>query len=257
MTIPDLPPYSAVVVVDMKDYSGHKGADHRMLTELIPVVLERTFALIGRLDIWENREFPDSTGDGYAIGFPPQVLPTLIGPFLDKLQQELEYQDQVLRAGDRKTRLRMRVAITVGPLERADGDGDGTGNARVEAHRLVDAEPVRRLLDSSDPDVTFVAAILSDRVYRDVVEAGYSPKPVTQYVAAPASVKTYSGNAYLHCPKPSGDVLSTGYAEAEQPKMPEKKKDRTPKYSNHNEFSGTAHGTVIQAGRIGRVNHDK
>lgn len=252
--VPDLPSYCAVVVVDMKDYSGHRGGEQGTLTEMIPAVLERAFREAGRPDIWEERCFPDSTGDGYAIGFRPEVLPTLIGPFLDGLQRELEYRDQVLRTVSREARMRMRVAIAVGPIMRAEGDADGTGDTRVEAHRLVDAKPLREALDRSDPDVTFVAAIISGRVYDDVVLSGYSPKVKSEYTPAGVQVKSYSGNAYLHVPKASGDLLASGQAEqvinekTEARSTPEAKRQ----YSNsiHNEHKGNSSGNVIQVGRL-------
>ncbi|TWP49952.1 hypothetical protein FKR81_22210 [Lentzea tibetensis] len=254
-TVRDLPPYRAVVVVDMKDYSRHPGAEQQQLTETIPVVLERAFGQAGRPEIWAARRFPDSTGDGYAVGFAPEVLPFLVGPFLDSLQRELEYRDQVLRSVSRSARMRMRVAITVGPLAEAEGDGDGTGDSRVEAHRLVDADEVRRLLDESDPDVTFVAAILSDRVHRDVIAAGYAPKPATEYVRTSVSVKSYRGEAFLHVPKPSDRLLEKGFGQQQVERAEEAAAAvGEPKhYNTHNEFSGTASGMVIQAGRVGNV----
>jgi hypothetical protein len=241
--IEDLPSYTAVLVVDMKDYSGHQSVEQPRLTGEIPNVLKRAFGNAGCLDLWNDRSFGESTGDGYAAGFPPEVLPTLVGPVLDGLQRELEYQDQELRTRGRHLRMRMRAAVAVGPLR------SGNGATRVEAARLVDAQQVRDLLDRSDPDVTFVAAIISQRVHEDVVVGGYSPG--RQFVPASVNVKTYQGNAYLHVPKPSGDLLASGFAK---PKAHKEKQQ--PLGTVHNEFTGNAFGTVIQAGRIGEIRHD-
>lgn len=247
----DLPPYSAVVVVDMKDYSKHEGVDLGPLTAMIPNVLERAFLLAGRGDIWDERRFPSSTGDGYTIGFRPEVLPTLVGPFLDGLQRELEDRDQMLRAAKRDIRMRMRVAITVGPLTEDNGDGD----SRVEAHRLVDADAVKALLERSDQDVTFVASILSGRVYEDVVLGGYSPKRKSEYIKAPVSVKSYQSDAYLHVPKPSGELIQSGFSAEQLQKKAEETVSK-PKASYHNEFSGTSYAPLIQAGRIDKLNQN-
>lgn len=260
LNTPEMPQYRAVVVVDMKNYSGHPGAVQRNLTEVIPELMERAFAASGHGRVWEERRFPDTTGDGYAVGFRPEVLPVLVGPFLDALQGELVYYDKILRSHDRASRMRWRVAITVGPLHESDspGLGDGCGDSRVEAHRLVDAGEVRKLLDNSDPDVTFVAAIISARVYEDVVVGGYATKKPSDYVPTSVSVKTHRGDAYLYVPKPSGELLSKGFGTpgtlaAEEP-APQHHRDSGS--AVHNDVSGTVTaGNVIQSGSIDRVHN--
>ncbi|WP_191303674.1 hypothetical protein [Lentzea cavernae] len=256
--VKELPPYRAVLVVDMENYSGHTAAQQREFTEIIPDLLERAFERAGRPDVWEERRFPDSTGDGYAVGFRPESLPLLIGPFLDALQGELAYYDRILRSGDRKSRLRLRAAITVGPLHESDSPrlGDGCGDSRVAAHRLVDAAEVRRLLELSDPDITFLAAIISDRVHEDVVLGGYATKAPSDYVRASVSVKQFRGDAHLHVPKPSGDLLSRGFTEEQEARETEEK-DEMRFHGVQNTVSGTVSGGVVQAGSIGSLSQDR
>lgn len=86
----------------------------------------------------------------------------------------------------------------------------------VDTHRLLDCEPVRRLLEDSDQEVTFVAATISSRVYEDVVVSGYSAKAPTEFVTVPVRVKTYQGTAFLHVPKPSGGLLERGLGTLEK-----------------------------------------
>lgn len=255
--VEELPPYRAVLVVDMENYSGHTAAQQREFTEIIPELLHRAFERAGRADVWEERRFPDSTGDGYAVGFRPESLPLLIGPFLDALQTELAYYDRILRSGDRKSRLRLRAAITVGPLYESDSPrlGDGCGDSRVAAHRLVDAAEVRRLLELSDPDITFVAAIISDRVHEDVVLGGHATKAPSDYVRTSVSVKQFRGDAHLHVPKPSGELLSRGFSQEDEAKGSEEK-DEKRVHGVHNEFSGNNSGHVVQAGSIGHLTQD-
>ncbi|MCP2166779.1 hypothetical protein [Goodfellowiella coeruleoviolacea] len=208
-----LPPYRAVLVVDIKDFSGNKGVHHERLSESVPLILENAFQRVGCGFVWQQITFPDSTGDGYAVGLPAEYLPLLVDPFLAGLQSELEYHHRLAPRAGHDERLRMRVSISVGPLTDSGQNrvGDGKGHARIETHRLLDAQPVRDLLDRSNPDVTLVAAILSARAYEDVVAAGYTGLAESQFVPAPVQVKTYQGTAYLHVPRPSGGLLTEGF----------------------------------------------
>jgi hypothetical protein len=215
----ELPAYRAVLSVDVKNFSGVKPADHHEWTEKIPLVLERAFHRAGHATAWDERRFPAGRGDGYVVGFRPELLPILVGPFLDSLQSELAYHHE-MRTGSSPSGPRMRVSIAVGPLTDSDEGrlGDGSGASMIETHRLLDSEPVRRVLEESDPDVTFVAAIISARVYEDVVLSGYSATAPTEFVGVPVEVKTYSGNAFLRVPKLSGGLLERGLAvPGEQP----------------------------------------
>jgi hypothetical protein len=217
--VPELPAYRAVLSVDVKNFSGVKAADHHELTEKIPLVLERAFARAGCGPAWEERRFPAGRGDGYVVGFRPELLPILVGPFLDGLQAELAYHSELRRGGGGP---RMRVSIAVGPLtDSEDGRlGDGSGASMIETHRLLDCEPVRRLLEDSDHEVTFVAAVISARVYEDVVVSGYSTKAPTEFVSVPVRVKTYQGTGFLHVPKPSGGLLERGLGAVDDETAP-------------------------------------
>ncbi|MBB6570496.1 hypothetical protein HPO96_25680 [Kribbella sandramycini] len=210
--VSELPPYRALLVVDMKDYSGNAGRDQTELTQLIPEVMEAAFERAGLARIWARKTFHNGTGDGYAIGLPPELLPHLLKPYLSALQEELE---------DRNSRrphywngpMRFRVSVNLGPIADSGANqlGDGSGAERVVLHRLLDSDPVRHLLAGSDPEVTQVAAIISRRVYEDAVLARFADDPASLYVEAGAEVKTYQGLAYLRVPKPSGDLLSRGF----------------------------------------------
>jgi hypothetical protein len=48
------------------------------------------------------------------------------------------------------------------------------GTPTNDTFRLLDSKPIREKMDSSNPDVTFLAAIVSQRVFEDVVRAGYT-----------------------------------------------------------------------------------
>ncbi|MFD9963967.1 hypothetical protein [Amycolatopsis sp. NPDC058986] len=246
----ELPPYHAVLSVDVKNFSGVTPADHYALTELIPTILERAFERADHAAVWADRRFPAGRGDGFVVGFRPESLPILVGPFLDALQDELAYHHR-MRLGRTGEPTRLRVSVAVGPLTDSGNArlGDGSGAAMIETHRLLDCEPVRQLLASSDPEVTFVAAVLSARVYEDVVLSGYAAKAPGEFVRVPVSVKSYMGDAYLHVPKPSGDLLSRGIGTPDEVVPHDRiSQDEAPEADSAvtNTINGTVHGNAIQ-----------
>lgn len=264
----ELPPYRAVLAVDVKNFSGFPAAQHRELTQRIPLLLKHAFTQANYAPVWEDRRFEESEGDGYVAGFRPEVLPILVGPVVDALQEVLEIQNQMRLGGGPS--LRMRLSIAVSPVhDSGDGQpGDGSGAAMVETHRLLDCEPVRQLLEASDPEVTFVAVVLSARVFDDVIAGGYSTKALSEFISVPASVKTYQRTAFLHVPRPSGTLLENGFGRSEESAAPEKR-GPAPADSGgavHNTVTGSVRGQVVQlrdvqgtlnvgSGTIGRRDH--
>ncbi len=211
----ELPPYRALLVVDIKDFSGVPGVHQAEVTDLVPVVLRSAFERCGLTEVWSGKRFIISTGDGCALGFPSAVLPLLLNPFLQALQDELDYRAQVHAD---PVPLRMRVSINVGAVTDSGREllSEGSGASRVETHRLLDAEPVRDLLTRSGP-ATRVAAIVSARAFEDVVASGYTGEPKDFYVPAPVQVKQLTDVAYLRVPSPTGDLLHSGFLPRAEP----------------------------------------
>ena len=206
-----LPPYRAMLAVDMKDFSSNKGRQHEPLTERIPQILAASFTRAGLGDEWaEGQRFPRSEGDGYVVGFRPPVLPFLVNPLLHALQDELEERNRT-DPTPRQTPIRMRVSINVGPVTDSGENpiGDGSGAARVETHRLLDARDVKDLLERSGPE-TYVVAIISARAFEDAVLTGYSGDSEDDYARILVEVKSYRGVAYLRVPNPTGDLVKSG-----------------------------------------------
>jgi hypothetical protein len=243
----ELPAYRAVLAVDVKNFSGVIAVDHHRLTENIPLVLERAFQRAGYAPEWAARRFPAGRGDGYVVGFRPEVLPVLLGPVVDALQEELAYH-HTMRVGGPS--FRMRVSIGVGPLTDSDEQrlGDGSGAAMIETHRLLDCDPVRTLLEDSDPDVTFIAVVISGRVYEDVVASGYASKAPSEFIAVPVTVKSYQGTAFLHVPRMSGKLLARGL-DTEEPIREESEpvREEPAGGSVTNTVAGQVSGTVVQS----------
>lgn len=239
--VAELPPYRALLVVDMKDFSGNPGRDHAQLTADIPEILRQTFIRCGLGELWSEVRFSGSTGDGYFFGFRSSVLPFLLNPFLSALQDELDYRKRVRPVTGQDRPVRMRVSVNVGPMTDSGENriSDGSGESRIETHRLLDSTPVRDLLARSNA-TTSVAAIVSSRAFEDAVLTGFADDDPGLYVAAPVQVKSYQGRAYLRVPRPSGDLLAHGFHRGERD-------ERAPKADNtdqrHASISTTITGT--------------
>lgn len=202
-----MPPYRAVLAVDAEKYSRTSSYNQHILSNTIRDALAEAFHGSGLEDLWENASFPQSTGDGYVVGVPPEHLPLLIHPLMNELQEVLGDVQPGLAFEDRALRLRLRAAIGLGPLPDSGGDehGDGTGTAMNETHRLLDAPELRAELTGSDPDITFLAVGLTRRVYEDAVLGGYVGLAPRLFRAAEVDLpdKEYRAEAYLHVPRPS------------------------------------------------------
>lgn len=202
-----LPLYRAVLAVDMENFSSTSARNQQIIGALIPKVLEEALKESGMAKVWEERLFARHGGDGYVFGTDPEHLPFLISPFLGNLQNSLEHIQPVLAALDRDLRMRLRVSIDVGPLPH-HGPGDpknAMGEAMISTHRLLDSEPVRAELKRTDPDTTLVAAIISRRVYEDVVLGDFTTVRPTRWRQVNATVggKGFSAEGYLFVPTPS------------------------------------------------------
>lgn len=211
----ELPPSVAVLVVDTKGFSAHDDRQQQRLAELIPVTLEQAAHRCGLAELWDGRRFPDSTGDGYFIGFDPALLPRVVDDYLDALQAELRDQAPPLRALG--ITFRMRLSLVVGPLDELPEGQEHldapAGKTMIDAHRLVDALPTRAMLGASDPEVTFLAAVLSERVVEDVVRCGRTRRVRESQLVASEIVleeKDFRTTAYIRVPTPSGSLLATG-----------------------------------------------
>jgi hypothetical protein len=212
--------YHAVVAADIKDFTreSNTSADHRILARRLPEVLGEAFERSG-LD-FSHVEFPGQAGDGYAAGIDYHKLPHLICPLLDRLQDVLaEIDAQALR---REPRMRLRASIHIGPLLGSDDpDGPaGIGRAMNDLHRLLDAGPVRDALQHTDPDTTFVAAVISQRAYEDAIQSGACALPASLLTPIPVHVKQFTGTAWLYVPQPSGPALHRAFTHAPGPKAP-------------------------------------
>jgi hypothetical protein len=251
----DLPPYRALLVVDTKEFGSNPDATQAVLSAAVPDVLSQAFERAGLSAVWDSALFPHGTGDGFGIGFDPRFLPAVVTRLFDELQVVLAERDTRLRATGRSVRMRMRASLNVGPiLEPAPGANSAVaiGSAVITTHRLLDATPVREVLDRSDPDQTFLAVALSQRVFEDVLASQYADLPATRVVPAEVHVKEYRGTVYLYVPNPSGDLLRRGTGGDYAKELTDARAtiENSLPGTTTNVISGMHNGTAIQIGQL-------
>ncbi|MGC9665182.1 hypothetical protein ACNTMW_01340 [Planosporangium sp. 12N6] len=206
----DLPPYRAILAVDAKGFTDEPGSTHQAISGLIPQLVGVAFTRSGLAEVWETPSFFGPTGDGFAVGLPTEVLPSLVHPFLNELQRTLARHNRDARHAE--ARIRLRVSLHVGPLpvDPVNPHLGGNGTPRNDTHRLLDSKPVRAILAAASAEVTFVAAVLSDRVFHDVVVAGYTGRHPDHFVEVSATVpgKQFAQRAWLYVPELSGNLVT-------------------------------------------------
>jgi hypothetical protein len=259
VTSEDLPPYRAVLAVDAKDFTKTPGRLHQSISGLIPQLVRDAFAAIEQAELWDEPAFFGPTGDGFAIGVPTDALPHLIHPLLPELQRVLARYDRSRRASE--PQIRLRASLNVGPVKLHDNPYlGGNGVARNDTHRLLDSKPVRAILAAASPQVTFLAAIVSDRVYEDVVDQGYAGLHPDHFIEVPAVVegKQFQQRAWLYVPQPSGNLLSIpDFTPPPATRPGDDSAEAGPRGTgtfvsapgNHGQVAGTVHGGMHQGSR--------
>jgi hypothetical protein len=97
------------------------------------------------------------------------------------------------------------------------------GTPTNDTFRLLDSKPIREKMDSSNPDVTFLAAIVSQHVFEDVVRAGYTTDlhpDRLEHVIAEVEEKEFAQPAWIYVPRPSHQESSGPRADADQTLTP-------------------------------------
>ncbi|MEV6424786.1 hypothetical protein [Streptomyces sp. NPDC051662] len=247
-----LPAYRGILAVDAKDFTGRPAIEHEAVSRAVPELLKTALSRAELGDLWEDRTFPASTGDGYVFGFDPTQMPFVIHPLLLTLQDVLTDYN-VLSYG--AVPIRLRASVHVGPLPDTGDEFSGNGTARNDTHRLLDSRPVKAVLASHKENITHVAAILSDRCYEDAVAGGYTGRHPDHFVEVAATVdgRPFSQRAWIYVPQPSGPLYEeTSDADTTEKPAPEAVRPRpyedtpTPQASNSapsgNINTGTVHG---------------
>ncbi|HEY0541618.1 MAG TPA: hypothetical protein VGD53_24835 [Actinoallomurus sp.] len=188
-----------LLVVDAEGFTRHRDVQlpsiHTEIRRVVETACERSGVA------WEAMSLLQSTGDGLLAILPLDAMIPLIHPFLDHLQNSLADAAPALRADGVK--LRMRVALHYGLVDDEDPVTAGISTATNDVSRLLDSEPLRAALRDSDPDVTFVAAIVSKNAFDTFVCGGRTVLRPSQFRRVQAKVKQFDQLAYLYVPTPS------------------------------------------------------
>ncbi|BDH14352.1 hypothetical protein [Streptomyces hygroscopicus] len=254
-----LPPYRALFAVDAKDFTGLPAVQHGPVSQLIPELVDQALERAGLHALRDSKRFPANTGDGVVFGFDPALLPFVLWPFLGVL-------DDILGAYNRQCvgpRIRLRASVHVGPLPDSDHPGDGNGTARNDTHRLLDSRPVKAILAAASDQVTHLAAVISQRVYEDVVLGAYTGLHPDRCVEIPATVegKAFSQRAWLYVPSPSGNLVQAGVqpreeSAAEAGAATDQDQDRAPVARPGTHYSGNTQHLSEGAAVMGSVGRD-
>ncbi|MDX2934908.1 hypothetical protein [Streptomyces ipomoeae] len=247
-----LPAYRGILAVDAKGFTGHPAIEHEAISRAVPELLRTALTRAGLEDLWNDRKFPASTGDGYVFGFDPTLMPFVIHPLLLTLQDVLTDYN-VLSYG--AVPIRLRASLHIGPLPDTGDEFSGNGTARNDTHRLLDSRPVKAVLASHKENITHLAAILSQRCYEDAVASGYTGRHLDHFVEVAATVdgKPFAQQAWIYVPQPSGplyeEALTDPAAESpvrEDARPPENARTQGPRVRNSapngNINTGTVHG---------------
>ncbi|MGC5345049.1 hypothetical protein [Streptomyces sp. DT171] len=253
-----LPPYRALFAVDAKDFTGLPAVQHGPVSRLIPELVDQALERAGLHELRDAKRFPANTGDGVVFGFEPALLPFVLWPFLGVL-------DDILGAYNRQCvgpRIRLRASVHVGPLPDIDEPGDGNGTARNDTHRLLDSRPVKAILAAGSEQVTHLAAVISQRVYEDVVLGAYTGLHPDRCVEVPATVegKNFSQRAWLYVPSPSGNLVQAGVRPREEPvartDTPSADQETVPAARSGTQYSGNTQHLGEGAAVMGNVGGD-
>ena len=204
--------YIGVLAVDVRQFGKYNNDQQKSIAAQLPEILEQA-AIRARVEqLWQQNDFLAPRGDGYLVGFSPDLLSAVVDKFFDALQVELRLNSPRFRAAG--IEIRLRTAVDLGPVHAFDASvtDSPAGNVMVNAARLADTREVRALLENSDPAVTFVATAVSQSVMKDVVTAGRTVRRPSEFVETTLGVpgKDYSEVGYLRVPAASGELLRSG-----------------------------------------------
>lgn len=238
-----IPGYRGIVIVDTENYTGRSSADQEIISAAIPEILKSSFDRAGLLAIWQNRQFPRERGDGYVFGFNPNEMPSIIHPWLGELE------DVLFELTTPPAPIRFRVSLHIGPIPVEGLAHDGNGTPRNDAHRLLNADQLRAVLERASPHVTRVVSILSSRCYEDAVIGGRTLHP-DHFVEVSATVrgKQFQQRAWIYVPTPSGSLFDPLLSRSPSPEI--ELPGLAPEHSRANSATNWVSGGNLNTGVI-------
>ncbi|OLT24679.1 hypothetical protein BJF79_44960 [Actinomadura sp. CNU-125] len=154
--------YRLLLAVDIQGYSKRDAREQLAAQHRLADALDRAARGVG-LDRarWDKQVGGDGELATLPIGTDPApVAGGFVIGFADALRE--------VNAGPGRHRLRVRLALHYGTL--TEGPFGPAGDAPIVVQRLLDASPLRRLLDDDARDLAYV---VSDGLFEDVVQTGF------------------------------------------------------------------------------------
>ena len=146
--------------------------------------------VLDRLGVsWPDTDHQEA-GDEVKLALPSDCELHRVLPLLLNGWRAVVVDDNARHPGDR---IRLRLAIAAGPLRRSALGL--VGKQIIEAGRLLNSSILRDAANEH-PDVDLVA-LISDRVYDDVVGSGYPGLDPRHFAKRAVENKTYQGTAWL------------------------------------------------------------
>ncbi|HEV2779744.1 MAG TPA: hypothetical protein VGX25_10120 [Actinophytocola sp.] len=179
------------VAVDIKNWSGRPVPEQIQAQHALVTAVRTACAAAGL-----PGRFAQVNGDGVLVIAPSGIDETRAIPALIQgLRVALHHQNRILSEG---ARARLRVALTEGII--ASGPAGVGGRAVIECFRLLNSPPVRQALDESHAGD--LAVIVSDHLYRDVIEHGFHGLPAYEFQPTDCSIpdKEFHTRAWVYAP---------------------------------------------------------
>lgn len=188
--------------IDVVGYSSRSAPLKRDLQRRVASLVRQVLGDVGvRLEDTDRQD----AGDGMMVVLPATVelhlaLPRLLHAWRDRLEADNEiHQD----------RLRMRLSVSVGPF--ALGAIGFIGDTIIEIGRLLDSVPLRQAL--TDHPAVSVAALVSERLYQDVIGEGWPGLAATEFQPVLVEVKTFRRPAWLWLATTDTTAIPAGLIE--------------------------------------------
>ena len=194
--VPDhaVPEYRVLVDGDVEDYSTRTDTEQRTAQAALKRILDGAAMAAGLNPRAWLRQY---SGDGIYSALPLGTDVTrLMDAFVRHLDARLSSYNR-LRAEPAWTRIRLRMAVHIGPI-RVDGATGWTGRHAVQPARLRDSDPIRAAM-AAFPGAD-LGVIVSSRIYDDYIAQGIGePRPnLFRPVRVVAKKQDYT--AYLYVP---------------------------------------------------------
>ncbi|SNS40036.1 Cyclic nucleotide-binding domain-containing protein [Actinomadura meyerae] len=179
----------SILITDITRFSSpvRTDADREYVLSAMYDLMGEAFTASG-LDL--GRIYQEDRGDGALVVVPP-TTPTdaVVDPMLAHLAAELRRHNR--RAAE-ATRLQLRAALHVGPVQR--GPKGVAGTAIITTRRMVDAPAVKRRVAETGADLAFVT---SDFVYDTVIAPAPGLVDPNRYSRVRVRLKEASLSAWL------------------------------------------------------------